>query len=152
MHFQAMGIRGDTEFDDILTHFQSLGGDAILMNPDMVCGEGHLLSAAMHGDRAFAEGTNRSNSLLTEIILYAAWERQIGKAIAKMKPMDDRHEYAAILVDIDDPELDSIGVVRDDSILDATPEKAEMLGLESTMVPFEDQAIEMVALLELQKM
>ncbi len=72
MHFQAMGIRGDTEFDDILAHFQSLGGDAILMNPDMVCGEGHLLSAAMHGDRAFAEGTNRSNSLLTEIILYAA--------------------------------------------------------------------------------
>ena len=136
MHFQAMGIRGDTEFDDILAHFQSLGGDAILMNPDMVCGEGHLLSAAMHGDRAFAEGTNRSNSLLTEIILYAAWERQIGKAISKMKPADGRQEYAAILVDIDDPKL----------------EKAEMLGLESAMVPFEDQAIEMVALLELQKM
>ena len=152
MHFQAMGIRGDTEFDDILAHFQSLGGDAILMNPDMVCGEGHLLSASMHGDRAFAEGTNRSNSLLTEIILYAAWERQIGKAISKMKPADGRQEYAAILVDIDDPKLDSIGMVRDDSILDATPEKAEMLGLESAMVPFEDQAIEMVALLELQKM
>ena len=74
MHFQVVGMRGDADFESIVGHFQSLGGDVILMDPDMVCGRDHLLSAAMHGERAFSEGTNRSNSLLTEIILYAAWE------------------------------------------------------------------------------
>lgn len=152
MRFQAIGIRGDAGFDDILAHFQSLGGDAILMNPDMVCGKDHLLSAAMHGERAFSEGTNRSNSLLTEIILYAAWERQIGKAIAKMKPLDGRHDYAVLTVDVDDPKLDDIGMMRDDSILDATPDKAERLNLLNDSVSIEDQALEMVALLELQKL
>lgn len=151
MHFQAIGIRGDTGFDDILAHLQSLGGDAILMNPDMVCGKDHLLSAAMHGERAFSEGTNRSNSLLTEIILYAAWERQIGKAIAKMKPIEGCKDYAVLLVDVEDPDLESIGMMRDDSILDATPKKAERLGLHDSLVPIEDQALEKVALLELQK-
>lgn len=152
MRFQIMGIRGDAPFDEILTHFQSMGGDAILMNPEMVCGRDHLVSAAIHGERAFEEGTNRSNSLLTEIIIYAAWERQIGKAIAKMKPAEGSSEFAAVLVDIDDPHLESIGMARDDSILDPTEEKAERLGLSDPFVPAEEQAIEMVALLELQKM
>lgn len=152
MRFQAIGMRGDADFDSIIAHFQSLGGDAVLMDPDMVCGRDHILSAATHGERSFAEGTNRSNSLLTEIILYAAWERQIGKALAKMRPKAGRNEYVALLVDVDDPELDGIGMVRDDSLMDATPWKTEKLGLSSCFLSPEDMAVENVALLELQKM
>ncbi len=152
MRFQAIGMRGDADFDSIIAHFQSLGGDAVLMDPDMVCGKDHILSAAAHGERSFAEGTNRSNSLLTEIILYAAWERQIGKALAKMRPKAGRNEYVALLVDIGDPELDEIGMVRDDSLMDATPWKTEKLGLDSCFLSPEDMAVENVALLELQKM
>ncbi len=152
MRFQAIGMRGDADFDSIIAHFQSLGGDAVLMDPAMVCGRDHVISAAVHGERSFAEGTNRSNSLLTEIILYAAWERQIGKALAKMRPKAGRDEYVALLVDVDDPMLGRIGMVRDDSLMEATPLKAEKLGLNSCFLSPEDMAVENVALLELQKM
>lgn len=152
MHFQVVGMRGDADFESIVGHFQSLGGDVILMDPDMVCGRDHLLSAAMHGERAFSEGTNRSNSLLTEIILYAAWERQIGKALAKMRPKDGRNEYVALVLDVDDPKLDAIGMERDDSLIGASEWKSEKLGLKDCFLNPEDQAVERVALLELQKM
>ena len=152
MHFQVVGMRGDADFESIVGHFQSQGGDVILMDPDMVCGKDHLLSAAMHGERAFSEGTNRSNSLLTEIILYAAWERQIGKALAKMRPKDGRNEYVALVLDVEDPKLDAIGMERDDSLIESSEWKSEKLGLKDCFLSPEDQAVERVALLELQKM
>ncbi|MDO5853269.1 MAG: KEOPS complex subunit Cgi121 [Thermoplasmata archaeon] len=151
MRFQAVGMRGDAGFDSIVGHFQSLGGDCVLLNPGMVAGRDHLLSAASHAERSFSEGTNRSNSLLTEIILYAAWERQIGKALARMRPAEGCREYAAVLVDIDDPRLGDIGMERDDSLLECTPEKASALGLDGPFASPEDQALELVALLEIQK-
>ena len=149
MHFQIIGMRGDAEFDDIVRHFTSMGGDVVLMDPDMVVGKGHIISAVRHAERSFAEGTNRSKTLLTEIILYAAWERQISKALAKMKPK--RNEYVALLICIKDPELDSIGMVRDDSLIAPTDAKAEKLGLVKGPIPYEDQAIENVAMVELLK-
>lgn len=151
MRFQVMGMRGDAGFDRLVDHFRSLGGDCVLADPAKVVGRGHLMSAAMHGERAFAEGTNRSDSLLTEIIMYAAWERQIGKALRAMRPPEGATGFAAVLVDVDDPRLDDVGMVRDDSLLDPTPEKAEALGLDDPFLSPEDQAIERVALLELQK-
>ena len=144
-------MRGDAPFDEMVNHFTSMGGDVVLMDPDMVAGKDHILSAATHAERAFAEGTNRSKTVLTEIILYAAWERQISKALAKMKPKEGRNEYVALLIDIDDPRLDAIGMTRDDSLIDATDLKAERLGLKKGAVSYEDQAIENVALVELLK-
>ena len=88
MDFKVIGMRGDTCFDDIVKHFTSMGGDVVLFDPDMIVGRDHLMSAAKHAERSFSEGTNRSKTLLTEIILYAAWERQISKALAKMKPKE----------------------------------------------------------------
>ncbi len=151
MDFQVIGIRGDTSFDDMIEHFTSMGGEVVLMDPDKVAGKDHILSAARHAERAFAEGTNRSKTILTEIILYAAWERQISKALAKMKPKEGRNEYVALLIDIDDPKLDAIGMTRDDSLIDVTDSKAERLGLKKCAVSYEDQAIENVALVELLK-
>jgi len=151
MDFQVIGMRGDTSFDDIVRHFTSKGGDVVLMDPNRVIGKGHILSAANHAERAFAEGTNRSKTVLTEIILYAAWERQISKALTKMKPKEGRNEYVALLIDIADPELDAIGMTRDDSLIDATDSKAERLGLKKGPISYEDQAIENVALVELLK-
>lgn len=151
MEFQVIGMRGDAPFDEMVNHFTSMGGDVVLMDPDMVAGKDHILSAATHAERAFSEGTNRSKTVLTEIILYAAWERQISKALAKMKPKEGRNEYVALLIDIDDPRLDAIGMTRDDSLIDATDLKAERLGLKKGMVSYEDQAIENVALVELLK-
>ena len=77
MDFKVIGMRGNTSFDEIITHFTTMGGEIVLMDPDMVVGKDHIISAAIHAERSFSEGTNRSKTILTEIILYAAWERQI---------------------------------------------------------------------------
>lgn len=151
MHLQVIGMHGNATFEQMVGHFTSMGGDCVLVDPDMVVGRDHLLSAAEHAERAFREGTNRSKTVLTEIILYSAWERQIGKAMAKMKPKEGRNDYVALLIDIDDPRLEEIGMIRDDSLFEATPEKAERLGLIAGSLSFEDQAVENVAMVELLK-
>jgi len=43
----------------------------------------HVISAVNHAKRAFAQKTNATNTLALEILLYAAGERQIQKAIKK---------------------------------------------------------------------
>ena len=129
MHLQVIGMHGNATFEQMVGHFTSMGGDCVLVDPDMVVGRDHLLSAAEHAERAFREGTNRSKTVLTEIILYSAWERQIGKAMTKMKPKEGRNDYVALLIDIDDPRLEEIGMIRDDSLFEATPEKAERLAV-----------------------
>ena len=151
MHLQVIGMHGNATFEQMVGHFTSMGGDCVLVDPDMVVGRDHLLSAAEHAERAFREGTNRSKTVLTEIILYSAWERQIGKAMTKMKPKEGRNDYVALLIDIDDPRLEEIGMIRDDSLFEATPEKAERLGLIAGSLNFEDQAVENVAMVELLK-
>ena len=151
MHLQVIGMHGNATFEQMVGHFTSMGGDCVLVDPDMVIGKDHLLSAAEHAERAFREGTNRSKTVLTEIILYSAWERQIGKAMAKMKPKEGRNDYVALLIDIDDPRLEEIGMIRDDSLFEATQEKAERLGLIAGSLSFEDQAVENVAMVELLK-
>ncbi|MBP3386692.1 MAG: hypothetical protein J6K69_07570 [Candidatus Methanomethylophilaceae archaeon] len=152
MDTELIGIRGPVPFEDLVAHFTSLGGDVVLMDPDMVCGREHVMSAVMHAERAFSNGTNRSKTILTEILLYCAWERQIGKALSKMKPKEGRDEYVALLIDVDDPHLDEIGMVRDDSLYEPTEWKCEKLGLRSCFLPPVDQALENVAMVDLMKM
>ena len=151
MHLQVIGMHGNATFEQMVGHFTSMGGGCVLVDPDMVVGRDHLLSAAEHAERAFREGTNRSKTVLTEIILYSAWERQIGKAMTKMKPKEGRNDYVALLIDIDDPRLEEIKMIRDDSLFEATQEKAERLGLIAGSLSFEDQAVENVAMVELLK-
>lgn len=152
MDTELIGIRGPVPFEDLVAHFTSLGGDVVLMDPDMVCGREHVMSAVMHAERAFSNGTNRSKTILTEILLYCAWERQIGKALSKMKPKEGRDEYVALLIDVNDPHLDEIGMVRDDSLYEPTEWKCEKLGLRSCFLSPVDQALENVAMVDLMKM
>ena len=149
MDLKVIGMEGGASFDEIISHFTSMGGEVVLMNPDKILGKEHVISAAIHAERSFKEGTNRSKTILTEVILYAAWERQISKALSKMKPKNGR--YVALLIDIDDPQLEAIGMVRNDSLIDATPEKAEKLGLKDPFLSYEQQAVENVAMVELLK-
>jgi KEOPS complex subunit Cgi121 len=69
------------------------------LNADAVYGTQHLLSAAEHALRSFTQGTNATNSLALEIMLYAAGERQIQKAIKKMGVRTGRQAIAFVLVD-----------------------------------------------------
>ena len=150
---KVIGLRGDASFDDMVKHFTSLGGEVVIMDPMYVCGKDHIVSAVRHAERSFEHGTNRSKTLLTEILLYAAGDRQISKALEKMKPKAGCREYGLALLDVpDDLKLSDIGMERDDSILDANETKAEALGLDRSFnIPIEDLALEMVALLDLAK-
>ena len=150
---RVIGLRGDASFDDMVKHFTSLGGEVVIMDPMYVCGKDHIISAIRHAERSFEHGTNRSKTLLTEILLYAAGERQISKALEKMRPKAGCKEYALALLDVpDDLKLNDIGMERCDSVLDANEAKADALGLDRTFnIPIEDLALEMVALLDLAK-
>jgi KEOPS complex subunit Cgi121 len=152
MEHMVIGMRGDVPFKDLVSHFISMGGEVVLMKPERVLGRDHIESALMHAERSMANGTNRSRTILTEILLYAAWERQIGRAVDAMRPSAENGEYVALLLDITDPRLEDIGMVRDDSLIDATEEKAEALGLQHGPISYEDQAIENVALVDLMKL
>ena len=150
---KVIGLRGEASFDEMVQHFTSLGGEVVIMDPTYVCGKDHIVSAVRHAERSFENGTNRSKTLLTEIILYAAGERQISKAMSRMKPKDGCKEYALALLDIpDEMKLDEIGMERDDSIVAANELKAKAIGLDTSFgIDYEDLALEMVALLELAK-
>lgn len=150
---EVMGLRGDFTFDDAVRHFTGLGGEVVLFDPSAVCGKAHILSAVSHADRAFAEGTNRARNILTEIVLFAACERQIGKALKKMRPEDGAHEMVAAVLDLKcDPALSKLGAKRDDSLCDASEEKARKLGVELfDGIPPEDCVLEQVAMVDLLK-
>ena len=153
MDVQVIGIKGEASFEKMVEHFTSLGGEVVIMDPMYVCGKDHVISAVKHAERSFEHGTNRSKTLLTEIILYVAGERQISKAMEKMKPKEGCKKYALALLDQPaDLKLQDIGMERDDSILSATKEKAEIMGLENPFgIPYEDLALENVAMLDLAK-
>ncbi len=150
---QVIGLRGDFTFDRAVEHFTGLGGEVVLFDPSVVCGKDHIVSAVKHADRAFAEGTNRAKNVLSEIVLYAACERQIGRALKKMKPKEGATEWVAAVLDVEcDLALDRLNAVRDDSLCDASEEKARNLGIE--MFPGirpEDAVLEQVAMVDLLK-
>ena len=149
---QVIGLKGGFSFEEAVAHFTGLGGEVVLFDPSVVCGKDHILSAVQHAERAFREGTNRAKNILTETVLYAAGERQIGRALAKMKPKGNGGMVAAIFDISDDLALDRLVAVRDDSLCDASEEKARSLGAELfDGVSPEDAVLEMVAMVDLLK-
>jgi len=152
MKVQVIGIRVDLGFDDVVRHFTGLGGDVVLLDPSMVCGKDHVISAVAHAERALMNGTNRSKTILTETILYAAGDRQIGRALGKMKPKEGGNEMVAVLFGIDDPRLDKIKAVRCDEIMEPSSDKARNLGVDLFEgISCEDAVLEHVAMVDLLK-
>ncbi len=150
---QVIGLRGGFTFDRAVEHFVGLGGEVVLFDPSVVCGKDHIVSAVRHADRAFAEGTNRAKNVLSEIVLYAACERQIGRALKKMKPKEGATEWVAAVLDVKgDLALSELGAERDDSLCDASEEKARNLGVEMFAgISPGDAVLEQVAMVDLLK-
>jgi len=65
----------------------------------VIFGKDHLVSATMHARRAFEQGTNATNSLALEILLYAAGERQIQKAIKKIGVKKGKQPIVFLMTD-----------------------------------------------------
>lgn len=151
MQYRAMGIRGSASFEEILDHLTARGLRAVLMDPAYIAGPDHMLSAAMHAERAIAQGTARSKTFETEAILYCAWERQIGKANERMRPKEGATEHALLIAGEGDPDLGAIGIEIDDTILSVDDAKRGRLGLSDPFLSPEDQALENVASVDLLK-
>jgi KEOPS complex subunit Cgi121 len=64
----------------------------------VVYGKDHLISAIFHAQRAFKQGRNATNSLALEILLYAAGERQIQKALKKIGVKKGKQQIAFIFM------------------------------------------------------
>ena len=148
-----IGTRGACPFNKAVEHFTSKGGDVIILNPLYVYCEEQVLSAVEHAERAFRNGTNRSKTLLTEIIMYISGERQASKALRKVRPAEGAEESILVLLNIDDPELESIGLVEDATILESNDEKAKALGLDTKGMDVDLRALamELVAMLDVEK-
>ncbi|MBN1861257.1 MAG: hypothetical protein JW840_07335 [Candidatus Thermoplasmatota archaeon] len=71
-----------------------------VMDATMVYSKDHLLSATLHATRACEKGTNATGTLGLEILLYAAGERQIDKAIQKMGVKKGKQKIAVVLTDM----------------------------------------------------
>ncbi len=84
--FGAFGEIKDVE--SFIQHLNDFSAQERLIiqafDAQVVYGKDHILSAVMHAKRAFQQRTNATNTLALEILLYAAGERQIQKAIKKM--------------------------------------------------------------------
>ena len=148
-----IGTRGICQFNRAVEHFTSKGGDVIILNPLYVYCEEQVLSAVEHAERAFRNGTNRSKTILTEIIMYISGERQASKALRKVRPAEGAEESILVLLNIDDPELESIGLVEDATILESNDEKAKALGLDTKGMDVDLRALamELVAMLDVEK-
>lgn len=59
----------------------------------------HLISATQHAKRSFQQGTNTTNSLSLEILLYASGERQIEKALKKIGVKKGQQRIAFVLTE-----------------------------------------------------
>lgn len=152
------GYRGEVQ--DLPALLARVRGTRIqLLRADRVYGRDHLVHAAGLAARAFEAGRARSNDIATETLLYAAGERQIGRALALVGLHDGARDVAAVAWD--EGALDALareqGWVRDDGVLagdDAALDAFGVTPVERAMLPRErwgEFVIERVALVDVLK-
>ncbi|MBN2599884.1 MAG: hypothetical protein JXA75_05020 [Candidatus Thermoplasmatota archaeon] len=136
----------------------------------MVYNTDHLVSATIHAKRAFEQGTNATNSLALEILLYAAGERQIQKAIRKIGVKKGKHPLVFVLTDpiseknkrnlertVIQRLLQTFRLTRDDTVLKGDRTTLKRFGItdeELSTIPEEKQGellLEKVALVDIIK-
>ncbi len=153
------GARGTvTDPEAMYRALNGMEGTVAALDPRMVCGRDHLLSAARHAVRAFARGSNSSSNLGLETILYASGERQISRALSKMGVTEGAEGVALVIFDTAPEEvIGSLGMTRDDGLLECTVRKLLAYGIskeEMESVPGDlgaDLVLERVAFVEMLK-
>jgi KEOPS complex subunit Cgi121 len=170
--FGALGTIIDTEsFLSKLLMFSKDEQIVIqVINAQLVYGTDHLLSSAEHALRAFEQKTNATNSLSLEILLYAAGERQIQKAIKKMGVTKGKQHIAFVIVDEQKKKSDKktydavierllqlFHFTRDDKVLEGDKDTLKRFGItdqEIHTIPeskYGDLILEKVAMVDIIK-
>lgn len=131
------------------------------MRADRIHGADHLRLAALLADRAVAQGRARSADLATETLLYAAGERQVGRALERLGLEPGAARAVALVAWADAADVDAwaarAGWTRDDEVLDGDDSVLEAFGIgadERALVPRErwgDLVLERVALVDVLK-
>ena len=106
-----------------------LGVQIQVLDAALVFGKEHLEVAVEKAERAFSQERNISNTMGTEILLYAGAERQISKAIEKMGMKPGIEELAIIILGDANPDtiMSKLGWERDDSVLDSDEDNIDMI-------------------------
>jgi len=158
--FVIVGARGEIrDPNQLLGRLKSVkGGQVLALDAAMVCGREHLESAVEHARRALARGSNSSNNIMMETMLYASGERQISKAQEKMSIKAGSDGVALVLFGAHKDEvLQIIGLDEDESVLACSERKLGRFGIgpkELEAVPLAkavDLVLERVAFVEVMK-
>jgi len=153
-------IRGyHAKIEDVRALLAALPKGIQLLRADRVYGADHLRLAARLAQRAMDEGRARSVDLPTETLLYAAGERQVGKALAFLGLAPGARAVAAVAWD--EAALDAFaraqGWTRDDALLVGGPHVLDAFGVtheERAMLPaarWDELVLEKVALTDVLK-
>ncbi|MDN5357590.1 MAG: hypothetical protein PWR17_759 [Candidatus Methanomethylophilaceae archaeon] len=149
---RVIGIRCKKEPKEVANHFISMETEAVVFDPDYICGADHVLSSYFHAERAFSRGTQRSKNILTETILYASADRQIGRALKKMSPKKGDDAFVVLIIGkCENLKLSEIGAERDDSLIECTEVSAENMDLKKCSIPYTDLILEQIATVDIMK-
>jgi KEOPS complex subunit Cgi121 len=158
--YEIVGAKGEIrEPSQLLDRLRTAkGGQVLALDAEVVCGREHLESAVEHAYRAFDRGTNSSNNLMMETMLYASGERQISKAQEKMSVKPGTNQVALVLFGArKDEVLQITGLEEDESVLECSGPKLGRFGIkakELEAVPSGraiDLVLERVAFVEILK-
>jgi KEOPS complex subunit Cgi121 len=132
------------------------GGQALLMDAGKVLGEDHLRSALVHARRAMLNDTSSCELLSLEVLTYASGERQISRAKEKMDPVPGGMLAIVIMDAHGEPDLEKLGLRREQKALLPTLSKALAFGLTPTEIEaaggdWLGLALERVAMVEVLK-
>lgn len=151
------GYRADVQ--DIKKILVALPKGIQLLRADRIYGADHLRLAARLAQRAMEEGRARSADLPTETLLYAAGERQVGKALSFLGLAPGAKSIAAVAWD--EGALDAFaraqGWSRDDALLAGGAHVLDAFGVtqdERAMLPperWDELILERVALTDVLK-
>lgn len=133
-----------------------------VLDAEKVFGKEHLISAVEHTLRAFERKRNISNSLITEILVYASCERQIKSAIEKMGIKDGCRRVAIVVIDKgeggirkSEKLLSFLHLRRNDSILENDINALKDFGITENEINSahnpKDLILERIALLDVRK-
>src|SRR5688572_17267974 len=121
--------------DDVRALLARVPKGVQLLRADRVYGADHLRHAARLAERAVAEGRARTSDVQTETALYAAGERQIGRALAFIGLAEGVDSVAAVSWGPSAWEPPA-GWQRDDAVLAGGPHV-----LDAFQVPPEERAL-----------
>ncbi len=164
MKYTVAGARGEVgRVEDFVRRLQQesemLGITAQAFDANMIFGEDHIFSAYEHAERAFARGSNVASDFMVEVLVYAAGERQISKALQKVGVKDGQERLVLLTGSEEhlDELLKSLGLIRDDRVIQGEREFLREFGISEkelqTVTPEKafDLVLERVALVELLK-